>query len=464
MTAAGKTRSRRNWAPYILLAPTLIYLAVFFGYPMVEALRLAFYKEEAILRIYETASQQSPQVGTIPQAAQVNILQTAGNRLEGASEAELEGVPVEYWFYISGPDENGNAVEGWVFSERIRVLDEEDAASEALMGRVRTVRRADADPRTDVFAEPGIPDEPIAKLEARTEVAILEQAPLEIWYEVTEETGTVNGWAQAVYIERGEQNPDAGFVRSGDTGQWTLDFIQRMLADARFDSAFLYTAALIIVVIPIQFVLAFIMALVIQARLRGNALFLYVFSIPLGVSELAVGIVWFLIFQENGYINSLLQSTGLIEQPFSFISAENREWIFIAIVLAELWRATSIVMVILVSGLQAVPNEVLEAAELFGANLWQRIRHVILPMMMPSIRVALILRTILAFQVFAVVIAIGGGNVVTTLARETYRWYSGDTLNANLAAAYAGFILILSIITAFFYLRAVRSQQEAALT
>jgi multiple sugar transport system permease protein len=77
--------------------------------------------------------------------------------------------------------------------------------------------------------------------------------------------------------------------------------------------------------------------------------------------------------------------------------------------------------------------------------------------------VALILRTILAFQVFAVVMAIGGGDVVTTLARETYRWYSEDIRNPNLAASYAGLIMLISLVAAIFYLRAVRSQQEVAM-
>jgi multiple sugar transport system permease protein len=77
------------------------------------------------------------------------------------------------------------------------------------------------------------------------------------------------------------------------------------------------------------------------------------------------------------------------------------------------------------------------------------------------LQVALILRTILAFQVFAVVIALGGGEVVTVLANETYRQY--DALrNANVAAAYASFILLLSMITSIFYLRSLRSQEEVA--
>ena len=72
----------------------------------------------------------------------------------------------------------------------------------------------------------------------------------------------------------------------------------------------------------------------------------------------------------------------------------------------------------------------------------------------------MILRTILAFQVFAVVIVLSGGDIMTVLANETYRQYY-DQRNFNVAAAYASFILFLSMITSLFYLRAVRTQEEA---
>jgi multiple sugar transport system permease protein len=133
----------------------------------------------------------------------------------------------------------------------------------------------------------------------------------------------------------------------------------------------------------------------------------------------------------------------------------------LAIVLAEVWRATSIVMVIVVAGLQGIPKDYIEAGQVFGANLWQRIRFIILPRLMPSLQVALILRTILAFQVFAVVVAITGGDVMTVLANETYRWYDPARFNnSNVAAAYAGFIMLLSLGISFFYLRTVRAQEE----
>jgi multiple sugar transport system permease protein len=214
-----------------------------------------------------------------------------------------------------------------------------------------------------------------------------------------------------------------------------------------------------VLIIPAQFVLAIIMALVIQANPRGSGFFLYLFSIALGVSDLAVGILWYSIFTQLGYLNSILQGLGLIDAPLTYLSANTRHWIIIAIWLAEVWRATAIVMVIVVAGMQAISHEVLEAAEVFGATLWQRIRYVILPLLRPSLQVALILRTILALQVFAVVIALSGGEVVTVLANETYRQYYA-LRNLNVAAAYASFILLISMLSAIFYLRAVRTQEE----
>ena len=98
-------------------------------------------------------------------------------------------------------------------------------------------------------------------------------------------------------------------------------------------------------------------------------------------------------------------------------------------------------------------------AEIFGDITTGR--YVILPMLRPSLQVALILRTILALQVFAVVIALSGGDIVTVLANETYRQYT-DFRNANVAAAYAGLILLLSMISAIFYLHTVRAQEELA--
>jgi multiple sugar transport system permease protein len=318
-------------------------------------------------------------------------------------------------------------------------------------------------------------------VELQTEVAVLDREKREevlpngrtrpvYWYQIsaTNAAGeTVEGWTpqKNLFIESRIESETARVVGGESSKEWTTDNVRRMVKDPRFKDAVTTTLLLFAIILPIQFVLAIIMALVLHAQLRGNTIFLYIFAIPLGISDLAAGLVWEAIFKQNGFLNTFLQQLGLIDRPYIFLSAEHKHWMIVAIVLAEVWRATSIVMVIVVSGLQAIPRDYLEAGELFGANLWQRLRHIILPMLKPSLQVALILRTILAFQVFAVVVAISGGRVLTVLAYETYRWYDPSDVgfnNPNVAAAYAGFIMLISLGISLVYLRAVRTQEEAA--
>lgn len=245
-------------------------------------------------------------------------------------------------------------------------------------------------------------------------------------------------------------------------GQWTLAHIQRMVQDVAFTDALRTTLVLIVAILPLQFILALIMALLVQAQLRGAGLFLYVYAIPLGISDLAAGIIWFSIFTERGYLNSILYGLGLLDKPFIFLNYQTPGWLYLAVVLAEVWRATAIVMVILVAGLQSIPRDYLEAAEVFGAGLLDKVRRVILPLLRPSLQVALILRTILAFQVFAVVLALAGRGM-SVLASEAYRWYNSYR-NPNVAAAYAALIMLLSIITTVLYLRALHTREEAMKT
>ena len=428
---------------------------------MASGLFLAVWDDEALLSLYNEASLGSSIAGTLPQGTQIEILGQQGN-FAPPEELGQENLLTEIWFKISSTEVDGNPVEGWSPETRIRVREEAEDGT-PLAGTVRPILGASADPLTSVYAEANVKSEVVGKLEQRVEVQILEQATLEVWYQIrgqNSEGTTVEGWAPSRYVQA-FSDEISGRIDRGNTGELTTKFIQRMLDDRFFMPALRTTVLLMVLIIPVQFVLAIIMALVIQARLKGNSLLLYIFAIPLGVSDLAVGILWFSIFTQNGYLNTILQGLGLIDAPITYLSADTRQWIIVAIWLAEVWRATSIVMVIVVSGLQAISQEVLEAAEIFGASLWQRIRYVILPLLRPSLQVALILRTILALQVFAVVIALGGGDVVTVLANETFRQYY-DLRNSNVAAAYAGFILILSMVSAVIYLRMITTQEETA--
>ena len=246
-----------------------------------------------------------------------------------------------------------------------------------------------------------------------------------------------------------------------EDGNWTFDAFRTMKNDLRFEEAVKVTLLLIVVIVPVQFALAVAMALLVNARLRVRGLFLYVFLLPLAISDLAAGIVWASIFTERGYLNTILEKLHLIDTPVIWLNPQKLSLLLMAIVVAEIWRSTALIMIILVAGLQSIPKEFNEAAEVFGAGFWQRLRTVTLPMLKPSIQVALLLRIILAFEVFATVLAIAGEGT-TVLAAEAYRW-ENTNMDENVAAAYASLILVLSVVSAALVLRLLRTKKEQLL-
>ena len=236
-----------------------------------------------------------------------------------------------------------------------------------------------------------------------------------------------------------------------ESGGFTMEYIDRMRGDVNFSDAWRNTLLLIVLIVPLQIVLALAMALLIHSRFRGHEWFLYIYAIPLAISDLASGILWLSIFTERGYLNTVAEGVGILDAPQVFLSFENTAGLLAAIVIAESWRATSIVMVILVAGLQLIPRDYFEAADLFGANRIRRTIHVVLPLLRPSLQSALIIRTIFAFQTFAVVLALAGRNM-PVIAAEAYTWYATNR-NAHLAASYALLLLALTIMFTIVYLK-----------
>jgi multiple sugar transport system permease protein len=235
---------------------------------------------------------------------------------------------------------------------------------------------------------------------------------------------------------------------------FTLGYFRQMADDPHFWPAVRDTVLLIVVVIPVQFAFALLMALLLRARPRFAQFWFYLWVIPLAISDLAAGLVWLSVFTDHGYLNSVLHDVGL--PGYSWLSYQHPVSMFCCVAIAEVWRATSLVLVIVVAGMQSIPRDYEEAAEVFGATYWQRLRYVLLPQLRPSLQVALILRTILALQTFAVAQALTGEGF-PLLVGQTYQWYS-VLQDPKVAAALALVVLGLSMLTSLVYLRAMRER------
>jgi multiple sugar transport system permease protein len=241
-------------------------------------------------------------------------------------------------------------------------------------------------------------------------------------------------------------------------GGFGLENYRRMVGDLNFSAALRNTLLLTAIVVPIQIALATAMALMIQKIDKGRDTILWIWTIPLAISDLAAGLAWLSILQSSGYLNSMLYALGVISDRQQWLTYETPLALFLGIAIAEIWRATAIVLIIIVAGLQLIPKDYAEAADVFGATPWQRFRKITLPLLKPALQSALILRTVLAFEVFAVVYALGGRNY-PVLVGEAYGWQR-DQQNDGVATAIAVLIMIISLAATVAYLKLVRVDPE----
>jgi multiple sugar transport system permease protein len=241
-------------------------------------------------------------------------------------------------------------------------------------------------------------------------------------------------------------------------GGWSTANFSRMANDLNFSDAVTNTFEIVVIVVPLQLCLALGMAMMLRHVQRGRDIVLWIWSIPLGISDLAAGLVWLAILTDRGYLNTVLNGLGLIKGPESWLSYETPVALLAAIVVAEAWRATAIVLVILVAGVQLVPKEYGEAADVFGATPWQRFTRIMLPLLKPSIQTALILRTVLAFEMFAIVLSLGGRNF-PVLVSEAFNWQYNNQ-DFGVAAAYAVVVMAVSLAATMVYIRVLRTPAE----
>ncbi len=243
-----------------------------------------------------------------------------------------------------------------------------------------------------------------------------------------------------------------------EKGRFTLANIEYMLysVHSKFWDALKFTTLLAGVVIPIEVAIAIALAMLLTYKFKGRDLAVYVVVLPLVISDVAAGLIWYSMLTGGGFLNKLLLNLGVISEPVIFFGREYLWREFVAVVLAEVWRSTAIVFVILFAGLQMISGELIEAAEVFGASPMQKLRHIILPLLKPSLQAALIIRTLFAFQVFGSVWILAGRDI-PVLAGEAY-YEQVELHHTGVAALYALVIACISLFLGFIYIKSFRAK------
>lgn len=164
-----------------------------------------------------------------------------------------------------------------------------------------------------------------------------------------------------------------------------------------------------LIFVPVQTALAFLIAFLLnQAALRAKSLFRLFYFLPVVTPWLAAGVVWSWMFNyQYGVINWFLGLIGI--NPVNWLY--HRSWLVViaSIALVNVWKGMGQSMVILLAGMQNVPHEVLESAQIDGASGWKQLTHIVFPIVTPMVYMVMILSTISAFQAFDVFLGLFGG-------------------------------------------------------
>ncbi len=205
-----------------------------------------------------------------------------------------------------------------------------------------------------------------------------------------------------------------------------LDNYARLAGDADFRAAVGHTIQFVAGYLPLVLVGGLLIALALNQRLRGLALFRTVYFMPLVTSWVVVALMWrWLLDPRAGIVNYGLGLLGIAGPGWWTDPA----WAMPSVIVASAWKDLGFVMVILLAGLQAIPEELYEAASVDGAGRWTRFRNITLPLLTPSLFFVLVISLINNLQVFDQVWVMTAGGpagatsvVVEQIVRNAFRY------------------------------------------
>ncbi|MEL6505344.1 MAG: sugar ABC transporter permease [Pseudomonadota bacterium] len=235
-----------------------------------------------------------------------------------------------------------------------------------------------------------------------------------------------------------------------------------MWNDEAFLESFGVTLKFAAIVVTLELLLGVGLALLLDRNIRGMSALRTIFILPMMIAPIVVGLMWRYMYHPTvGVFNRTLESLGLETVPW----LSDSTWSFVAVVVADVWQWTPFIFILALAALQSLPSSALEAAEIDGASEWQKMIHIKIPLMMPVLIVALLLRLIDAFKVLEVILVMtNGGPGLSTeiLSLRIYRT-AQEFQELGVAAAMSNYLLILLMlltIAMFMYNKVVEARAE----
>lgn len=238
------------------------------------------------------------------------------------------------------------------------------------------------------------------------------------------------------------------------------DNFVRAFSDYRFIDSLTVTLIFVVVSVTLTVGLGLGLAMLFNREMRGQRVFRSLFTMPLFAAPIALGYLGLTIFHEDvGAVNTVLKALGMVDLPRWFSNV----WLArLAVVLVDIWQWTPFCFLVILAGLQSLPDEIYEAAQLDTASGWDTFRLITFPLIIPVLFTVTILRVVETFKMLEIPFSLTSGG--PGAATQTYSFYIYLTglrnFNFGYASALAYLLLILLIIISMFFFSRLRQIYE----
>jgi ABC-type sugar transport system permease subunit len=234
-----------------------------------------------------------------------------------------------------------------------------------------------------------------------------------------------------------------------------------ILGDGRFWGAMLHTVFFTAVSVALELGLGLFLALALNRAFRGRGLVRAAVLIPWSIPTVVAALLWrFLFDAQAGIANEILVGLGVLDEPIVWFVRAATAWV--PVILADVWKTTPFVALLLLAGLQNIDPSLYEAAAVDGASSWRQLWSVTLPLLRPALAVALVFRSLDAFRVFDLIYVLTGGGPGTST--EPIALHAFNALFSNLrfgyGAALSVIVFLVTFLLALLYLKGMGSLTE----
>jgi trehalose/maltose transport system permease protein len=237
-----------------------------------------------------------------------------------------------------------------------------------------------------------------------------------------------------------------------------LDNYATLFTDPAFYGALVNTIVFTVASVALEFLFGLIIAVVLNRGFVGQGAARAIAIVPWAFPTVVSGLMWRLMYTDQvGIFAYFAERLGLIDGPILASTSS----LLVGAIVADVWKTTPFVALLLLAGLQVIPGDVYEAARVDGATKWQQFTRVTLPLLKPAIMVALLFRTLDAWRVYDLFWSLADRSL-ESLSVYTFKFVRISQLNVSLGNAAAIFVFLSSLVIAFIFIKLLGTRAQEA--